>query len=151
MESRIKSFTSWNVFTTAAGKWAVRVDGVLSEFFEIHSGVGQNCVLSPLLFGIVMDWILKTTMKDRAGIKWIDGLKLSDVDFAYDIAFLEYSWDWLLTWQRPRSWLWVIELENNRQHRSWIKRNRRVSRILLPGQHHHLRRRLWQGDFAING
>jgi hypothetical protein len=48
---------------------AVKVDGVLSEFFEIHSGVRQGCVLSPLLFGIAMDWVMKTAMKKQAGIE----------------------------------------------------------------------------------
>jgi len=66
----------------------VRDDGVLSEFFEIHSGDRQDCVLSPLLFGIVMDWILKTSTKDSAGIEWLDGEKNSDLDFADDIALL---------------------------------------------------------------
>jgi hypothetical protein len=76
---------------------AVLVDGVLSEFFEIHSGVRQGCVLSPLLFGIVMDWILKTAMKERAGLEWVDGGKLSDLDFADDVALLHDSWEGMQT------------------------------------------------------
>ena len=76
---------------------AVRVDGALSEFFEIHSGVRQGCVLSPLLFGIAMDWVLKTAMKKQAGIEWVDGKKLSDLDFADDIALLNESWDGMQT------------------------------------------------------
>jgi len=49
--------------------------------------------LSPLLFGIVMDCILKASMKDRVGIEWIDGEKLSDLNFADAIALLENSWE----------------------------------------------------------
>jgi len=75
----------------------VRVDGVLSEFFEIHSGVRQGCVLSPLLFGIGMDWILKTSMKDRVRIEWIDGKTLGDLDFADDIPLVQNSWEGMQT------------------------------------------------------
>jgi len=99
----------------------VSVDGVVREFFEIHSGVRQGCVLSPLLVGIVMDWILKTSMKDRAEIEQLDAEKLSDLDFADDMLSLkthgkkckprhqhrkrgrQRSLNWSLTWQRPRS------------------------------------------------
>ena len=72
---------------------AVRVDGALSEFFDIQSGVKQGCVLSPFLFGIVMDWVLKTSMKDGGGLDWIDGKQLSDLDFADDIVLLNSSWE----------------------------------------------------------
>jgi len=44
-----------------------------------------------------MDGILKTAMKDRAGIEWIDGEKLSDLDFADNIALLEDSWEGMHT------------------------------------------------------
>ena len=82
-----------NIMKNRGSSCAVRVDGDLSEFFEIHSGVRQGCVLSPLLFGIAMDWVLKTTMKKQAGIEWADGKRLSDLDFADDIALLHDSWD----------------------------------------------------------
>ena len=71
---------------------AVRTEGILGELFEIHSGVRQGCVLSPLLFAIIMDWVLKRSMEKQAGIKWIDGKDLSDLDFADDIVLLHDSW-----------------------------------------------------------
>jgi len=48
-------------------------------------------------FGIVMDWILKTSRKDRAGIEWLDGEKRSDLDFPDDIPLLEDSWEGMHT------------------------------------------------------
>jgi len=36
-------------------------------------------------------------MKERVGIEWIDGEKLSDLDFADDIALLENSWEEMQT------------------------------------------------------
>jgi len=55
-----EKFLPWQL-----SRWAASVDRVLREYFEIHSGVRLGCILSPLLLGIVMDWILKTSMKDR--------------------------------------------------------------------------------------
>jgi len=49
--------------------------------------------LSPLLFSIVMDWVLKRSMeKHKMGIKWVDGNDLSDLDFADDTVLLSESW-----------------------------------------------------------
>jgi len=44
-----------------------------------------------------MDWILKTSMKNRVGIEWIDGKTLSDLDFADDIALFQNSWEGMQT------------------------------------------------------
>jgi len=38
-------------------KCAVRTNGDTSEWFTVLTGVRQGCILSPLLFAIVMDWV----------------------------------------------------------------------------------------------
>src|ERR1700744_1407019 len=38
---------------------AVRIDGEMSEAFEVEEGVRQGCCLSPLLFIIFMDKIIR--------------------------------------------------------------------------------------------
>jgi len=72
------------------------MEGILCKFFEIHSGVRQRCVLSPFRFSIIMDWILKRSMVIMvilyAGMKWVDGKELSDLDFADDMVLLHDSW-----------------------------------------------------------
>ena len=37
----------------------VRVNGTLSECLALKTGVKQGCVLSPLLFNIFMDWVVR--------------------------------------------------------------------------------------------
>ena len=62
----------------------------LTDWFEIKTGVRQGCILSPILFLITIDWVMRQTTKDRRkGINW--GLfqqLLEDLDFADDLALL---------------------------------------------------------------
>ena len=60
-----------------------------TEFFEIVSGVRQGCILSPFLFIIVIDFVMYRTMdKPEYGIIWQNQNRLTDLDFADDIAIL---------------------------------------------------------------
>ena len=58
------------------------------EFFEVGTGVRQGSILSPFLFAMVMDFMLKRAL-DRPdfGITWRNQC-LTDLDFADDIALL---------------------------------------------------------------
>ena len=38
-------------------------NGKLSETFEVKTGVRQECILSPLIFIMVIDWIMRETVK----------------------------------------------------------------------------------------
>src|SRR5579872_7488344 len=49
----------------------VRVKGSLSDFLSLRTGVKQGCVLSPLLFNIFMDWIVRKVM-ESVGNKGIE-------------------------------------------------------------------------------
>jgi hypothetical protein len=42
----------------------VRVKGKLSEFLSLKTGVKQGCVLSPLLFNIFIDWVVRKVMNN---------------------------------------------------------------------------------------
>nr|KAG5685489.1 hypothetical protein BaRGS_003382 [Batillaria attramentaria] len=66
--------------------------GQLSENFEVKTGVRQGCLLSPFLFLLVIDWIMKTTTTGRKnGIQWTLWTQLDDLDFADDLALLSHS------------------------------------------------------------
>ena len=48
-------------------------------------------MLSPLLFGIVMEWVMRQSVDPLAGIQRVDGSRLGDLDFADDVALLHES------------------------------------------------------------
>ena len=67
-------------------------NGKLSTFFEILTGVRQGCLLSPFLFLLAIDWIMKTSTQNREnGIQWTLTKKLDDLDFADDVALTSSS------------------------------------------------------------
>ena len=51
---------------------AVKVGNEVSSWFYIKSGVKQGCVLSPFIWIILMDFVLRSTGKAMGdhGIKW---------------------------------------------------------------------------------
>lgn len=67
-------------------------EGKLTEAFEIKTGVRQGCLLSPFLFLLAIDWIMRsTTARGRNGIQWTMMSQLEDLDFADDLALLSHN------------------------------------------------------------
>jgi len=72
---------------------AVRAGGEVGDWFKIVTGVWQGCLLSPLIYLLVMDWIWKrATDKNECGLQWIGGRTLTDLDFGDDTAVLNKTW-----------------------------------------------------------
>ena len=78
---------------------AVRSEGALSEWFAIISGVRQGDIWSTIIFGIVIDFILRQSLdKSGCGLTLIPrrssrypAVQLPDLDFADDLGLLESS------------------------------------------------------------
>ena len=57
-------------------------------------GVTQGCILSPILFLVVIDWVMRKTTYDKPrGIQWTPFCQLEDLDFADDLALLSVKLD----------------------------------------------------------
>ena len=67
-------------------------EGQLTEAIDITTGVRQGCLLSPMLFLLAVDWIMKqATDGRRNGIQWTMFTQLDYLDFADDIALLSHN------------------------------------------------------------
>ncbi|VDO94059.1 unnamed protein product, partial [Schistosoma margrebowiei] len=64
----------------------------MTDAFQVRTGVRQGCLLSPFLFLLVVDWIMRTsTSEGKRGIQWTAQNQLDDWDFADDVALLSHT------------------------------------------------------------
>ncbi|KAK7089318.1 hypothetical protein V1264_024890 [Littorina saxatilis] len=67
-------------------------NGKLTSPFVVKTGVRQGCMLSPTIFLMVIDWIMRrTTMDSNTGIQWTFAKQLEDLDFADDVGLLSHK------------------------------------------------------------
>lgn len=67
-------------------------NGKLTNPFAVKTGVRQGCILSPTIFLIAIDWIMRrTTEGSNTGIQWTFTKHLEDLDFADDISLMSHK------------------------------------------------------------
>jgi hypothetical protein len=70
-------------------KCKISHEGKLSDFVEVRNGVRQGCILSPTLFLLILDRVMKRVKSLRKrGIQWSMKERLEDLDYADDICLL---------------------------------------------------------------
>ena len=66
-----------------------------SDWFEVVTGVRQECILSPLLFAIVIDWVMKKSLTNfQGGLEWVDGNKLCDLTTQMTLKRHRWACSW---------------------------------------------------------
>lgn len=65
--------------------------GKIDQSFTVHSGVKQGCILSPLLFILILDWVMRKANTNARGIRWTLTRYLEELDFADDICLLAHK------------------------------------------------------------
>ena len=76
----------------ADNQCCVRHEGQQSEWFSVKTGVRQGCVISPTLFLVVIDWVMRRATEGKVrGLVWGLTDRLEDCEFADDIAVLSHT------------------------------------------------------------
>jgi len=69
-------------------KYQGRVDNILSEEFQVVTGLKQGDALSPLLFDIALEKVVRSVQKDNCGID-ISTNKINILGFADDLNIID--------------------------------------------------------------
>ena len=69
----------------------VTVAGTLSEWFRLKKGVRQGCVLSPYLFNILAEMVMRETLDGFQSGLQIGGQMITNLGYADDIILLATS------------------------------------------------------------
>jgi len=65
--------------------------GTMTEPIEVKTGVRQGCLLSPLLFLVILYWGSKNAYEGkRLGLQWTLTQRLEDLDYADDLCLLTH-------------------------------------------------------------
>jgi len=72
----------------ASTKARVLVGSESTRDFDLTSGVRQGCVLSPMLFNVAIDYIMRHSLRGYEGVEISQGYSIGDLEYADDIVIL---------------------------------------------------------------
>lgn len=79
----------WNAYKVMTCK--IVCGGKLMEVFRVRTRVCQGCLLSPFLFLLAIDWIIKIATGRRNEIQCTPWTQLDDLNFADNLAVLSHT------------------------------------------------------------
>lgn len=88
-EKIVELLRNWYVDVSSC----VRMDGGEGEWFPVTTGLRQGCVMSPSLFNVYMDAMMRKVTDDGVdgGVR-VGRERVMDLDFADDVALLADTW-----------------------------------------------------------
>jgi len=99
-------------------------EGQLSDLITTSSGVRQGCLLSPLLFLLVMDGVLCRALGGKKrGLTWRLQESLEDMEYADDVCFVSYKYEHMY---RKLDDLWKeskktgLEINSSKTEEIWV-------------------------------
>ena len=72
---------------------AVTTENGMSDFFKLGKGVRQGCILSPLLFNIYGEYIMRQVAQEEQGGFSIGGRNINELRYADDTTLIETAVD----------------------------------------------------------
>lgn len=98
--------------------------GILTEPFPTETGVRQGCILSPLLFLIIMDEVMRKTVNGkRRGITWNLTETLEDLEYADDACMISHNF------QQLRDKMEALQIESSKMGLKINKQKTKLMRV----------------------
>ena len=101
-------------------KATIRWNGEHCEYFGIEKGVRQGCILSPHLFSMYTEQLMREADLEEEGVK-ISGEKLSNLRYADDTALLADSYENMCS---------VLNKVNDAGERAGLKLNAKKTKVM---------------------
>ena len=108
----------------------VRINGMEGEWFKVNSGVRQGCVMSPWLFNLYMDGVIKELLMGME----MEGVKMKMNGAEWKVPCLLYADDLVLCGESEESLSRLVERFGRICKRRGLKVNVDKSKVMVIGK-----------------